>query len=143
MSPATLRIGYISDGIFKALLGLTGLILSPLLVGHWDAPAWLLCLAATSVLISAVSEIAYGLRVTDASHIKYLVTYDTGWVLISIVAALSVATGSGHAWDLWLGYQLLVSPVIAVVFGLSARRHRRPDKGSTKDSRAARSAPDR
>lgn len=125
MNPALLRFGYISDGVFKALVGLVAVALSPLLVAHWSAPAWLLGATAVAVLASAAAEIIYGIRAAGSSHIKYLAAYDTGWVLVSIGAALQIADGSGPAWGLWLGYQLLLSPVVAIIFGLSARRSRR------------------
>lgn len=119
-----LRIGYIFDGVFKALVSLATLMLFPLLVGDWGATAWLLCPTSVAVLASALAEFAYGMRVARASHIKYLVAYDAGWVLASIGAVLLVVSGSSHAWDLWFGYQLVFSPVIAVIFGLGARDRR-------------------
>lgn len=125
MSPAMLRFGYVADGVFKVLVGLAAVALSPLFVAHRGAPALLLGLTAVAVLSSAAAEITYGMRVADSSHIKYLAAYDTGWVMVSIGAALLFTNAPGPAWALWLGYQLLFSPIVAVIFGLSARRGHR------------------
>lgn len=122
MSATVLRIGFLADGVWKSLVGITALALFPLLVGQMGAPAWLLGVTAITVLASAAAEIMYAIRNGGATHTLYLIAYDAAWVLVSVASVLLAVAGSGGAWELWLGYQLVAAPVIAVVFVRGARR---------------------
>jgi hypothetical protein len=96
-------------------------VLLQTLTGALDVDPWLLVAAAVFVGAGGVAEIAFALRSGSGSHTRYLVAYDSGWVAVTVVAALLAFNGVPGAGTLWLAYQLLASLLVAVVFALGAR----------------------
>jgi hypothetical protein len=117
-----LRFGFLADGVFKLLVAATYVVLLQTLTGALGVASWLLVATAALVGASGVAEIAFALRCGAGSHTRYLVAYDSGWVAATGVAALLAFYGVAGAGELWLGYQLLASPLVAVLFALGARR---------------------
>ncbi|WP_275005451.1 hypothetical protein [Promicromonospora iranensis] len=116
-----LRFGFLADGVFKLLVTSTYAVLLQTLTGALDVDPWLLVAAAVFVGAGGVAEIAFALRSGSGSHTRYLVAYDSGWVAVTVVAALLAFNGVPGAGTLWLAYQLLASLLVAVVFALGAR----------------------
>lgn len=128
MTARLLRLGFLPDGVWKALVGAAMLALAGVLAES-GAPVWLLLVAAAAVLVSAVAEIAYAVRGGAATHTRHLVVYDAAWVLVSVAAVLlAPVAGSATAWVLWLGFQALAAPVVAVLFACGAWRRERPGR---------------
>lgn len=118
-----LRIGFLADGVFKAVVAVVLLVLLEPITRHNGPPAWLPLLTVLAVSSSAVAEILYAARSGAGTHTKYLVAYDAGWFLATI-AALYLAFGCGvDGWTLWLSYQFAASPIIAIVFFRGSRSH--------------------
>ncbi|GAA1712765.1 hypothetical protein GCM10009809_06110 [Isoptericola hypogeus] len=115
------RLGFLADGVWKALVGVAMLALLRALVDELGAPGWLLGVTAAAVLASAAAEAAYAVRNGAGTHTKYLVAYDSGWVLVSVLALVLARSDVGLAWVLWLGYQLVAAPLLAVIFARGAR----------------------
>ena len=122
MSARLLRVGFMADGIWKALVGISMLVFAPVLVDELRAPGLLLGLTSIAVLASAIAELAYAARSGARSHVKHLIAYDSAWVLASVAALAAAASNADLAWMLWLGYQVVAAPVVALVFGVAARR---------------------
>ncbi|WP_029088563.1 hypothetical protein [Brevibacterium album] len=120
-----LRAGYFADGIWKALVGAGMLILLPLLTERLGAPAWLLCVTAVPVLASAGAEMLYAVRSGEAGRVPHLIAYDALWVFVSVLAVVLASAGgsAGTAWAVWLGYQLVAAPIVAVIFFHGAGLH--------------------
>jgi hypothetical protein len=117
-----LRFGFFADGVFKLLVAATYVVLLQPLTSALDVELWLLVATAALVGASGVAEIAFALRSGAGSHTRYLVAYDSGWVAVTVVAAFLVFDGAPGAGALWLAYQVLASPLVAVMFVLGARR---------------------
>lgn len=116
-----LRIGFFADGVFKAVVAVVMLVLLEPITRHNGAPAWLLLLTVLAVSISAVAEIAYAARNGTGTHTKYLVAYDAGWFLATAAALFLVFGRGAEGWTLWLSYQVIASPIIAIVFFRGSR----------------------
>lgn len=116
-----LRIGFFADGVFKALVVVAMLTFLEPITEYQGTPVWLLLLTAMAVSASAVAEIAYSVRNGAGTHTKYLVAYDAGWVFFSAVALFLALNFGVGGWSLWLSYQLVVSPIIAMVFFRGSR----------------------
>lgn len=117
-----LRVGFLADGVFKLLVASMLVVLLQPLIGTRAVAPWLIVATATLVAASAVAEIAFALRNGAGTHTRYLVAYDSGWVTVTVVAALLAFNGVPGAGTLWLAYQLLASPLVAAVFAFGARR---------------------
>ena len=117
-----LRVGFLADGVFKLLVASIYVVLLPVVTYFLDTSPWLLAATATLVAISGIAEIAFALRNGAGSHTRYLVAYDSGWVTVTVIAALLAFNDVLGAGTLWLAFQLLASPLVAVVFALGARR---------------------
>lgn len=122
MSVMLLRVGFMADGIWKALVGISMLVFFPFLVDELRAPGLLLGVTSIAVLASAIAELAYAARSGARSHVKHLIAYDSAWVLVSVAALTVAASNADLAWMLWLGYQVVAAPVVALVFGAGARK---------------------
>lgn len=114
-----LRLGFIADGCFKLLVAAA----LPAAAARVDASRHLAVAASGAVLVSAVSEIDFGVRSGPSSHTLYLVAYDSGWLAVSGLAAFLARRGSPHAGRVWLGYQAVASVPLALAF---SRRDRHP-----------------
>lgn len=114
-----LRLGFVADGCFKLLVAAA----LPAAAARVDASRRLAVAASGAVLVSAVSEIDFGVRSGAGSHTRYLVAYDSGWLAASGVAAFFLRRGSPHAGPVWLGYQAVASVPLAIAF---IRRPRGP-----------------
>lgn len=113
-----LRLGFVADGCFKLLVAAA----LPAAAARVDASRRLAVAASGAVLVSAVSEIDFGVRSGAGSHTRYLVAYDSGWLAASGVAAFFLRRRSPHAGRVWLGYQAIASVPLALAFS----RGRRP-----------------
>ena len=128
-----LRIGFFADGVFKAAVAVAMLVLFALTTDNLGAPGRLLLVTAFAVSASAVAEISFAVRNGSGTHTKYLVVYDAGWILVSVVVLVLPLQCSGYGSVLWLSYQLILSPVVAVLF-LHGSLNRRRDAGSNNSS---------
>ena len=125
MSTRLLRIGFLADGVWKFLVGIAMLVMSGLMVEEFGAPAWLLAFTAIVVVACAAAEMLYAVRSAARTHTKYLVAYDFGWVLTTILSVLPMRMSPNLAWTLWLGFQALAAPIVGVVFARAAHRDER------------------
>ena len=117
-----LRVGFLSDGVFKLLVAATYVVLLQPLTGALDVAPWLAGATGALVGASGVAEMVFAVRSGAGSHTRYLVAYDGGWVAATGVAALLASNGVAGWGTLWLAYQLLASSLVGVVFALGARR---------------------
>lgn len=113
-----LRLGFIADGCFKVLVAAA----LPAVAARVETSRHLAVAASGAVLVSAVSEIDFGVRSGAGSHTRYLAAYDSGWLAATSVAVLLLRRRSPHAGRVWLGYQAIASVPIALAFS----RGRRP-----------------
>ncbi|WP_114853344.1 hypothetical protein [Brachybacterium sp. YJGR34] len=111
--PGILRLGFLADGAFKLLVAAAHLLLLPTLVDLLGAPAGMIALTAAMVALSAIAEIVFALRSGEGTHTKYLIAYDSGWVLATVLALM---LGSGPGGWVWLAFQAAASPVLALAF---------------------------
>ncbi|WP_051662428.1 MULTISPECIES: hypothetical protein [unclassified Microbacterium] len=117
-----LRVGFLADGVFKLLVASIYVVLLQVMTDFLDAPPWLLVATAALVATSGIAEITFALRSGAGSHTRYLVAYDSGWVIVTFIAALLAFNDVLGAGTFWLAYQLLASPLVAAVFAFGARR---------------------
>lgn len=111
--PSLLRIGFLADGIFKLLVAAAYLVVQPILSDLLGVPAWVLVLSAVAVSLSGVAEIVFSLTSGDGTHTRFLVAYDSAWVLATVLAVL---LGSGAGGWIWLFYQVVASSLMALAF---------------------------
>lgn len=111
--PGLLRIGFLTDGVFKLLVAAAYLAARPLLGTLLDVPAWVLVLTAVAVALSGVAETVFALSSGAGTHIRFLVGYDSGWVLVTVLAVL---LGPGAGGWIWLFYQVVASALMALAF---------------------------
>ncbi|TGD12965.1 MULTISPECIES: hypothetical protein [Brevibacterium] len=116
-----LRVGFFADGVFKAIVALAMLVLYEPLTENQGVPGWLFLLTVVAVVSSAVAEIAYAVRNGAGRLTKHLLAYDAGWILVTIGALLLALRFGVPGWTLWFGYQLVASPIVAMVFFRGAR----------------------
>jgi len=126
MSAGFLRAGFLADGAWKILVGIAMLVLRGVLVERYDAPSPLLVVTAVVVMACGLAEALYAVRDGAGSRVPLLIAYDSGWVLVSVVALLLARTAAGPAWRLWLGYQLVVAIVVGTLFALACRKRPAP-----------------
>lgn len=115
-----LRIGFLADGCFKLLVAIGYVATVPLLTNALAVGAWLIMITAVLVAASGIAEIIFAVRSGSGSHTRFLIAYDGGWVIISVVAIILAFNGVSTAGTIWLGYQVLAAPIIAAVFALGA-----------------------
>lgn len=108
-----LRLGFLADGLFKLLVAVFYLGWSTLVSDLLGVPGWVPVLAALMVALSAAAEIRYALVDGAGTHTMLLVLYDGSWVLATLLA---LVLGAGAGGWVWLGFQAIASPVLAVLF---------------------------
>lgn len=119
----TIRTGILADGIFKLALSATYAVFA-IPFGAWlDAPLWLVFLTALLLAVSAIAEV-FASRRARRRHVFFLMTYDTTWLMLSIIALVMASRGfQGWGWT-WLVFQALASAVLAVLFSVRAAHTR-------------------
>lgn len=124
-----LSVGYLADGLFKVAVA-AGYALASAPIGRLlgvDVP--LILLTAGVVLLSGLAEIAFARRRAAPSYIWYLAGYDSGWLLITVLAFVLSGQDWPAAGELWFTYQLVGSLVLAPAFAIGARS-RSADRGA-------------
>lgn len=125
-----LRIGFLADGCFKLLVAIGYVATLPLLTDVLAVGGWLIMITGALVAVSGVAEIIFAVRSGSGSHTRFLIAYDSGWMIISIVAIILAINGVSTAGAIWLGYQVLAAPIIAAVFALGALPNRQSAAGT-------------
>jgi hypothetical protein len=113
-----LRIGFLGDGLFKVILGVVYSAAVASISTALDVDAWLIFATAGPLFLSGAAEIIFALRSAAPSHTKYLVGYDSGWIVVTVIVAAVMSSGGA----LWFGYQAIASAVLAIAFALGAAR---------------------
>jgi hypothetical protein len=109
-----LRLGFGADGTFKVITAAGIVVLLPRLTDGLDVAPWLVLVTAAALVVCGAREVAFSSRSPDLRpHIKYLVAYDAGWLIVTALAVGLVRDGAG---ELWFAYQALGSAALAVVF---------------------------
>lgn len=108
-----LRAGFLADGLFKLLVAAAYLVLNAAFSDLLGVGTWWLAATAAMVALSGVAEIVFAARSGAGSHTRYLVAYDGGWILVTVIVLLLGPASWGWAWLL---YQALASPLIAIAF---------------------------
>jgi hypothetical protein len=120
-----LRLGFVADGIFKVITAAGVVVVLPRLTDRLDVAPWLVLVTAAALVVCGAHEVAFSSRSSDPRpHIKYLVAYDAGWLIVTALAVGLVRDGAG---ELWFAYQALGSAALALVFaraGTSATSRR-------------------
>ena len=118
-----MRSGFLADGVFKLAVAIAYLAATSLAAEAIPVGGWLVLVAAGVMVASGVAEVAFALRRATRSHVPPLVMFDTGWVVVTVVALVLAGRGAeGLAWQLWFGYQAVAAPVVALIFALAVRR---------------------
>lgn len=113
-----LRIGFLGDGVFKAVLAVVYAAAAGPIRDALDVGAATILIAAGLLFLSGLAECAFALRSAAPSHTEYLIAYDTGWILATLVAVLLMSSGGGF----WFGYQAIASALLTVAFATGAVR---------------------
>lgn len=118
-----LRIGFLADGLFKVVLAVVYSAAVASIGTALDVDSWLILATAGLLLLSGAAEITFALRSAAPSHTKYLIGYDSGWIVVTVVAVAVMSSGGA----LWFGYQAIASAVLAIAFAIGAARADRTD----------------
>jgi hypothetical protein len=113
-----LRIGFLGDGLFKVILAVAYTAAVASISTALDVNAWLIFVTAGLLLLSGAAEIAFAIRGAAPSHTKYLVGYDSGWIVVTVIVVAMMSSGGA----LWFGYQAITSAVLAIAFAIGAAR---------------------
>lgn len=111
-----LTFGYIADGVLKMLLASALCIWLPDVEDFFLSPRWLVIAAAVLLFLSGATEISYGARRAERSHLTVLLAFDALAVVaagVGIVLALGHSLGAGFVFFGLLG---LGSLGVAIVF---------------------------
>lgn len=108
------RVGAISDGAFKVLLG-AAFTVSPDIGSMFGVPVWLMVATGSALLIGGTVEIVYARRRSLSSCIRLMLAYDIGWTVATAVALGAAWLGSTAGGEIWAGYQALAAPALAVL----------------------------
>ena len=118
-----LRLGFLADGVFKLIVAIGYLVVASVAVAALQVDLWLVVATATAMAASAVAEVVFAVRRATRSHVPHLMVFDSGWLVVTVVAILLAGRGiDAVPGQLWFGYQLLAAPVVAVLFLMGARR---------------------
>lgn len=115
-----MKLGFVADGVFKLLVAVALCAFLPAIESFLIAPRWLAITAAVLLFLSAATEISYGVRKGEKSHVRYLAIFDGLWVIATILAIIFAVAENPAAGYVWLGYVGLGSLAIAVVFTTGA-----------------------
>ena len=121
---AVLRGGFVADGVFKLATAALFAVGARWLATRLDAPAWLVLAAAVTLALCGVVELALARTGDLRRSTRFLVAYDSGWVLVTVAAVLLAwSTTPGGGWA-WLGYQAVGATALGAVFAVAVRRAR-------------------
>lgn len=116
-----IRVGTLADGGFKLVLAAAYAVFAVPFSAWLDTPQWLVLVTALLLAASAIAEI-FASRHARRRHVFFLMTYDTTWLVLSIVAFLMARSGfQGWGWT-WLLFQAFASAALAVLFGIRDRQ---------------------
>lgn len=115
-----MKFGFVADGVFKFLVSFAIIAVLPAFEGFFDAPRWLVIAAAVLLFLSGATEISFGARKGEKSHLKYLAIFDSLWVVSTIIAVILALVGTPAAGFVWFGFTGLGSLAIAIVFTTGA-----------------------
>lgn len=121
MAPQWRRTGFLLDALFKGGVALTYAGLAVPIGEALLVPAGVVRATAVPVLLSGVAEGVFAIRSAAATHTRYLVAYDGGWVLVTGLCAALLAGGATVAGPIWFGYQAIASLAVAVAFAAGTR----------------------
>lgn len=113
--------GYLADGLFKITLAAVYTLAAAPIGRLLGAEAPLIRTTAVVLLLSGVAEVVFARRRSAPRYVWYLVGYDSGWLLMTGAALLVARQGGSAGGELWFGYQLLASAVLATAFAIGAR----------------------
>ncbi|WP_067488745.1 hypothetical protein [Actinomadura hibisca] len=110
-SPATggMRAGIVADGLVKLLLAAGYVAAAGPLGRLLGVAVWLMVVSGVFLLVCGLAEIRYARVRPLRVYLWLMAAYDTGWVLVTVVALL---LGSGGG-EIWVGYQAVASAVLA------------------------------
>lgn len=115
-----LTSGYVADGVLKMLAGAALCIWLPGLEDFFLTPRWLVIAAAVLLFLSGATEISYGVRKGERSHIAVLLGFDAlavVAVIVGVVLALADSVSGGYVLFGLIG---LGSLAVAIVFTTGA-----------------------
>lgn len=141
MSRATtdrrLRVGFVADGVFKIVTAAGVTALLPMLTDRLGVTPWLVLVTAAALVVCGACEVAFAVRSSDVRpRITYLVAYDTGWLVVTVLAVVLAKSGSEVGGEVWFAYQALGSAALSAVFApagtsrdaAATTRHTPPDR---------------
>ncbi|MCX5097149.1 hypothetical protein OOK36_52455 [Streptomyces sp. NBC_00365] len=108
-------VGVIADGVFKVLLGVAYIVGAAPLGRLLGAPAWLMVASGVTLLIGGGIEIGYTRSRSLRTYTRFMVAYDSGWVLSALVGVLLAWQGSSAGGEVWIGYQTTAPIVFAAL----------------------------
>ncbi|MCX4410030.1 hypothetical protein OG840_53030 [Streptomyces sp. NBC_01764] len=108
-------VGVIADGVFKVLLGVAYIVGAAPLGRLLGAPAWLMVASGVTLLIGGGIEIGYTRSRSLRTYTRFMVAYDSGWVLSALGGALLAWQGSSAGGEVWIGYQTAAPIVFAAL----------------------------
>lgn len=117
-SPVTIAFGGAGDGFFKVILAVVYSAAVASISTALDVDAWLIFATAGLLFLSGTAEITFALRSAAPSHTKYLIGYDSGWIVVTVIVVAVMSSGGA----LWFGYQAIASAVLAIAFAIGAAR---------------------
>ncbi|MFH8242655.1 hypothetical protein [Streptomyces sp. NPDC018321] len=98
-------VGAIADGAFKMLLAAVYVADAAPLGRLLGTPAWLMVVSGVALLIGGGVEIGYTRRRSMRTYMRFMITYDSGWVLAALAGLLMAWQGSGAVGEVWVVYQ--------------------------------------
>lgn len=116
-----LTVGYLADGIFKALLAAGYALAAAPIGGLLGVDVPLILITAGILLLSGLAEIRFARHRPVRPYVWYLVGYDSGWLALTALALILAGQGSSAGGELWFAYQALGSAGLATAFTIGAR----------------------
>ncbi|TCN50747.1 hypothetical protein EV641_11123 [Rhodococcus sp. SMB37] len=113
-----LRIGFLGDGLFKVVLAVTYSAAVAPIANTLNMSVATIVIAAAMLLLSGIAEVVFALRSAAPSHTKYLIGYDSGWIVVTLVVLAMMTSGGAF----WFGYQAVASAALAIAFMVGSAR---------------------
>jgi hypothetical protein len=97
----------------KVLIALAYVIAASPVGQLLGTPAWMVAVAGAFLLIAGLAVIRNVGTRPVRTYVRFLASYDAGWMLATVAALVLARVGSGAGGEVWVSYQAIAAAALA------------------------------